>query len=120
MNVRYAVLDESMSGWRPKTSVTGGLPNIMFEPRNPKNLGTMIHNSAECIMGMIVHHDIVQGWADQAKKKYVSDKSSLPKGEDIQVHVAEVLRQSETSIELMKIKGIHSTFIVKQNLNYCP
>ncbi len=56
------------------------------------------------------------------------------------MHVAEVLRQAETShvvkggwiggdawfgsvnscVELMKIKGIHSTFIVKQNLNYCP
>ncbi len=45
----------------------------------------------------IVHHDVVQGRADQAKKKYFSGKSSLPKGDDIQVHVDEVLRQAETS-----------------------
>ena len=57
MDVRYAVLDESMLGWRPKTSATGGLPNITFEPQKPKNLGTMIRNSAECITGMIIHHE---------------------------------------------------------------
>ena len=28
------MLDQSMSGWRPKTSKRGGLPNITFEPRN--------------------------------------------------------------------------------------
>ena len=139
-DVRYAILDESMSGWRPKTSKTGGLPNITFEPLKPKNLGTIIRNSAECVTGMIVNHDIVQGQAEQAKKKYVDAKSSLPKGERIQAHVAEVLRQAESSkvtkggwiggdawfgsvntcVELMKTKGIFSTFIIKQNLNYCP
>jgi hypothetical protein len=32
------ILDESMSGWRPKTSARGGLPNITFEPRKPVSL----------------------------------------------------------------------------------
>ncbi len=32
MDMRYTVLDESMSGRRQKTSVPGGLPNITFEP----------------------------------------------------------------------------------------
>ena len=90
-NVCFAVLDESMSGWRPKTSAMGGLPNITFELQKPKKLGTMIHNSAECITGMIIHHDIMQSSAEQAKKKYVDEKSSLPKGEKIHVHVVEVL-----------------------------
>lgn len=118
----------------------GGPPNITFEPRKPKNLGIMIQNSAECVTGMIVNHDIVQGQAEQARKKYVDAKSSLPKGERIQAHVAEVLRQAKSSkvakggwiggdawfgsvnscVELMNMKGIYSTFIIKQNLNYCP
>ena len=41
-HVHYAVLDETMSGWWPKTSSLGGLPNITFELRKPVNLGTMI------------------------------------------------------------------------------
>jgi hypothetical protein len=36
------MLDESMSGWRPKTSKLGGLPNITFEPRKPIPLGTQL------------------------------------------------------------------------------
>ncbi len=36
----YIVLNESMSGWRSKTTKTGGLPNITVEPRKPVNLGT--------------------------------------------------------------------------------
>lgn len=33
-DMHVVVLDESMIGWRPKTSKLGGLPNYMFEPRN--------------------------------------------------------------------------------------
>jgi hypothetical protein len=68
-DVHYAILDESMSGWQLKTSKTGRLPNITFEPQKHKNLGTMIWNLAECVTGMIINHDIVQGQAEQAKKK---------------------------------------------------
>ena len=42
LRVIYLILDESMSGWRPKTSKTGGLPNISHEPRKPVDLGTMM------------------------------------------------------------------------------
>ena len=42
-------LDESMSGWRPKTSKCGGLPNITHEPRMPVPLGTMLRNAVECV-----------------------------------------------------------------------
>ena len=67
-------------------------------------------------------------------------KSHLPKGEDISYHTAEVLRQAENAnvveggwvggdawfgsiescVELMRVLKLHSTFIVKQNLNYYP
>ena len=41
IRVLLLVLDESMSGWRPKTSKLGGLPNYTLEPRKPVTLGTM-------------------------------------------------------------------------------
>jgi len=139
-DVHYAVLDESMSGWRPKTTANGGLPNITFEPRKPVNLGTMIRNGCECRSGIMVHHDIVKGTVQQSNKKYNRDLSHLPKNEPIQAHVAEVLRQAEganvvkggwiggdawfgsvnSCVELMTRLGIHSTFIIKTNKNYCP
>jgi hypothetical protein len=34
------VLDELMSGWHPKASKLGGLPNYAYELRNPILLGT--------------------------------------------------------------------------------
>ena len=52
---------------------------------------------AACVTGMIVNHDIVQGQADQAKKKYVDAKSSLPKEKGIQAHLVEVLCQAKCS-----------------------
>lgn len=142
LRVIYLVLDESMSGWRPKTSKTGGLPNISYEPRKPVPLGTMLRNAVECVTGIFVHHDISQSPTDQWKKKWLSPPvaSSLPKTEHISHHTAEVLRQAEESevekggwvggdawfgsiesgVELMKRLGLFSTFIVKQNLKYFP
>ena len=140
VRVLYLVLDESMSGWRPKSTKTGGLPNITFEPRKPVNLGTMIRNGVECRTGIFVHHDIVRGAEEQDTKKYVGEESSMPRKEPINVHVAEVLRQAEgaevleggwvcgdawfgsvnSCVELMKRKKIFSTFVVKQNLQYFP
>jgi hypothetical protein len=35
------ILDESMSGWKPKNNKSGGLPNISFEPRKTVPLGTV-------------------------------------------------------------------------------
>lgn len=41
IEVMICVLDESMSGWKPKTSKTGGMPNVSFEPRKPVDLGAL-------------------------------------------------------------------------------
>ncbi len=59
IRVIYLMLDESMSGWRPKTSKRGGLPHITHEPRKPVPLGTMIRNAVECTTSIFVHHDLV-------------------------------------------------------------
>ena len=138
--VVYLVLDESMSGWRPKTSKTGGLPNISYEPRKPVELGTMARDAAECTSGVMAFLDIVQDIVNQRRKKYTGDPSHMPKGENVYVHVAETLRQAEgaglkkggwlcgdawfgsipCSVELMRRLGVHSTFVIKQNTQYYP
>ena len=38
------VADESMSAYRPRTTKTGGLPHLAFEPRKPEDLGTEFKN----------------------------------------------------------------------------
>ncbi len=137
----YLLMDESMSAWRPKTTKTGGLPNITFEPRKPKPLGTMLKNGVEATTGIMVTQDIVEGADAQREKKYNGDESSLPRKEPIMAHVAETLRQCESAnvtqggwvggdawfgsipcvVELKnKLVGVFSTFIIKQNVQYCP
>ena len=63
------VLDKSMSGWKPKTSKRGGLPNITYEPRKPVDMGTMLRDSAECVAGIIMHVDPVMCLEKQKQKK---------------------------------------------------
>ena len=53
------MLDESMSGWRPKTCKTGGLPNNTFEPRKPVQLGVQLKNAVECLAGLMAYQDVV-------------------------------------------------------------
>ena len=89
------MLDESMSGWRPKTSKLGGLPNYTYEPRKPVPLGTMFRNGAECTTGCIVFQDVVMNPECQYTKKYQDDTSSMPDKSPIKTHTAEVLRQVE-------------------------
>jgi hypothetical protein len=72
-DVCYAILDKSMSGWRPKMSVLGGLPNITFEIRKPVNLGTMIKKGCECQTGMMVNHDTVKGSVQQGSKNSLAN-----------------------------------------------
>ena len=140
MNTVYLLMDESMSAWRPKTTKFGGLPNLTFEPRKPEPLGTMFKNGVEATTGIMVTQDVVQGSAEQRYKKYDGDASSLPQNEPIMAHVAETLRICESSnlveggwvggdawfgsipcaVELKNKLGVFSTFIIKQNLQYCP
>ncbi|KAL7525905.1 hypothetical protein ACHAXR_002386, partial [Thalassiosira sp. AJA248-18] len=145
LSVVFLVLDEAMSGFRPKTSKTGGLPNLTHEPRKPVDLGTMLKDGAEGKTGIFAYHDIVQDLNNQRRKKYLvgdedETRSHMPKGEDILQHVAECLRQCEgagleeggwvggdawfgsinSSVELKKRLGVNSTFIIKHQQQYFP
>jgi hypothetical protein len=85
------LLDESMSGWRPKSMKLGGFPNITYEPRKPKPLGTMFKNGVECISGVLVAQDVIQLLEQQSTKSYNGLTSSLPDKSDITARTAEVL-----------------------------
>ncbi len=74
----YLLMDESMSAWRPKTLATGGLPNVTYEPRKPKPLGTMFKNGVEGTTGRLVTHDVVEGSASQRGEKSDGEEPSLP------------------------------------------
>lgn len=58
---RWLSVDESMSAWRPRTTVTGGLPNLSFIARKPEPLGTEFKNSACPVLGVIRHLEIQRG-----------------------------------------------------------
>jgi hypothetical protein len=99
------ILDESMSGLRPKTTAYGGLPSITFEPHKPVQLGTEFKNGIECLGGSMAYQDIVMAPELQNAKKFffvnnfdVNDssthqlqKTSLPGNPNIQAHTTEVL-----------------------------
>ena len=134
------LIDESMSGWRPKTTKFGGLPNYTFEPRKPVPLGTMFRNGVECISGVLVVQDVVQNPEQQSRKAYNGLPSALPDRSAIMTHTAEVLRlvtnakipeggwvgddswfgSIMTAVEVMKCCGVHSTWIIKQNQQWFP
>eukprot|EP00957_Ditylum_brightwellii_P078816 5993654-Ditylum_brightwellii.AAC.1 len=86
-----------MSGWRPKTSKLGGLPNISLEPCKPVPLGTMFKNGVECISSILFFQDIVQGPEKQQKKKNFGVPSILGSDITIPFHTSEVLRHVEVS-----------------------
>ena len=95
----FLVLDESMYGFRPKTSPFGGFPNITFEPRKPCELGAMVRNALDAITGIFLFRDPVEDLTSQRLKEFMQSNNDLhtPGGGDMPVHVAEVLRQVKGS-----------------------
>ncbi len=89
LRTRLLMLDESMSGWRPKTSKLGGLPNYTYEPRKPVPLGTMFHNGVECISGILVFQDVVDG------KEWFGDTGSNREADKQRASVSGIGNQSK-------------------------
>ena len=134
------LIDESMSGWRPKTKKLGGLPNYTFEPRKPVPLGTMFRIGVECITGLLVVQDVVQNSEQQSRKDYSFVRSNLPDKSPILAHTAEVLRLVEgadipqggwvggdswfgsvmSAVEVGKRFGVNSSWIINQNQQWYP
>ncbi len=57
----------------------------------------MIWNEVECVTGIFIHHDIVQGISAQSDKKWVGVDLSLPWKDSIKDHTAEVLHQCKVT-----------------------
>jgi hypothetical protein len=124
------ILNESMSGWRPKTMMTGWLPKLTWEPRNPVPLDTMFLNGVEAITGILVYQLVVQHTEVIKQLEFYGERSSLPNEAEMLAHTAEVLRQVEgadvasggwvggdawfgsvmTAVEVMKRMEVDSTW----------
>ncbi len=63
-------IDESMSSWKPRTTATGGLPNISFIMRKPKPLGTEFKSTACSITGVMRCLEIQRGKVGMSVQKY--------------------------------------------------
>jgi len=93
------MLDESMSGYRPKMSKEGGFPYISYEPRKPVPLGTMFRNGVECLSGVMCYQEAMMASEHQQEKKHFFDSetkqrlaSALPNRVPISASTTEVLR----------------------------
>jgi len=142
------MLDESQSGYRPKTSKAGGFPYILYEPRKPVPLGTMFRNGVECLKGIMVCQEVMMASEHQQQKKCWFDPDNnnvplacaMPNIPPISASAAEVLRQVEgaalvkggwvsgdahfgsvqSCVELKTWFDIFSAFIVKHNKRFFP
>jgi hypothetical protein len=89
LRTRLLMLDESMSWWMPKTSKLGGLTNYTYEPRKSVPLGTMFRNGVECISGILVFQDVVDG------KEWFSDTGSNREADKQRASVSGIGNQSK-------------------------
>ena len=115
ITLMFLMLDKSMSGYYPKISKLGGLPNYTHKTRKQVALGKMLKNSECWSAGMIVYNDVAQNPEQQSRKKHSKDKNSLPDESNILVRTAEVLRQVEGT-ELEKNSWIVSSTFTNYSL----
>ena len=64
------VLDESMSAFRPRTTKTGGLPNLTWMIRKPEPLGTEFKTVCCSITGVMIFMEIQRGKDGMKEIKY--------------------------------------------------
>ncbi len=86
IQVLYLVLDESMSGWRPTNTKTGSISNL--NQGSQSILVLWFGMELSITTGIFVHHNIVCGPREQAMEKYINQELSLPRKEQIMMHVA--------------------------------
>jgi hypothetical protein len=68
-----AVLDESMSAWKPRADKLGGLPNISFIMRKPKPLGTEFKTAVDADTGIMTYLEIQEGRDPMRCKQHAAE-----------------------------------------------
>jgi len=105
--ILFLVLDESMYGFRPKTSLYGDFPTITFKLRKPCDLSAMVRNGLDAITGIFAFCDPVEDITSQRLKNFIQSDNTVhtPGGGDFPVATAEVLWQVKGS-GLVKGDGV--------------
>ena len=70
---RALTIDESMTAWKPRTSKTGGLPNISYIMRKPEPLGIEWKVTCCTVTGIILKLEIMRGKEGMKNSKYQSE-----------------------------------------------
>lgn len=83
-----------MSGWRPKSTKTTGLPNITFEPQKPANLGTMLKNSLNAKAEFSSFERLFRRQKIKTRRNILASNLVCQK-KKVNVHVAEILCQTD-------------------------
>ena len=68
-----AVLDESMSAWKPRADKLGGLPNISYVMRKPKPLGTEFKTAVDVDTGIMTYLEIQEGRDPMRAKEHAGE-----------------------------------------------
>jgi hypothetical protein len=123
----WALIDESMSAWRPRTTRLGGLPNISHIPRKPEPLGTEFKSIADPSTGCMLGLEIQRGKEGMESLEYnrqygntcgctmrLSDIAGC-KGVKGDAWFGSVL-----NCVSLKLKGYDSVLQIKQNSSLYP
>ena len=137
----FLLLDESMSGWCPKTSKYGGLPNYIFEGRKPVSLGSMLRDAVEVMSGVLMYLDpAMSPERQQVKVTECGPPELTPSNATINAGCAEAIRATKASkvpaggwvggdawfgsvmtcLELKQRLGVYSTWVVKNCTHLFP
>ena len=110
------ILDESMSAFRPRTSKTGGLPNISYILRKPEPLGTEFKSCVCPITKVMVHLEIQRGKNGMADQLY---NKKLGATTGCTVRIAQRVSQTYIDGTVETVKGDAWFGSVKAVCNVC-
>ena len=88
------IMDEAMSAFKPRTTKTGGLPNISFIQRKPEPLGTEFKNVCCPVTGVCSVLEIQRG---KVANPYMKHNKELGATAGCTMRLAEMAQQAEHS-----------------------